>query len=260
MLPFREGLQSALALALMLCAAAAPLVIGVCFGGLPNYVSQMPSTVKRFTPSTGGRGVAVPAGVKGTWGPACVKLNVTAVRARLGTYFNFLGVALFLISCLYASAVMGQPVEYRYFFFEVLLAGGRLKAFALRYCAVLAGSLLITLTSTVTASVAPYLSHAYGTLAEAMVACGGFAVLTVLAGASLGVLMSLLIRSVSNAFLACLGFVAVAAATSSLGGGGLSAFVIPSFALQGGRDPLVYVALITVTNALSLWRVAGIEY
>lgn len=258
-LPFREGLQSVLALALMLCAVAAPLIIGL-LGAMPHFMGKLPTSVRRYVPVTSQQGVVLPAGLKGSRGPACVRFNVTEVEAGLRSYFNFLGVVLFLISCLYASVVMGQPIEYRYFFFEVLLAGGRLKAFVLRYCAVLAGTLVMGLASAITASVIPYLNYVYGTITQALIVCGKLTVLAALAGASFGVLASLVLRSVSNAFLAGLGFAAVALATSNLGGGGLSVLVTPTFTIYGGQDPLTYLAVITVVNVLSVWRVVRIEY
>jgi len=259
-LPFREALQSGIAVALMLCAVAAPVVISVCWGWLPHYVAKGYASVKRFTPSATPR-IKLPPGVKGTTvAPACMRFNLTRIRGELREYFNFVGCALFLLSSLYASVVMGQPVEHRYFFLELLLAGGRLKAFLRRYCAVLAGVSVMVLASAVTASLTPYLNYAYGTLAQAIAECCGFTALAMVAGASLGVMMSLLVRSVSGAFLASLGFVAVTLIASSVEGSGLASFVLPTFTIYGGGDPYTYLAVTVVVNVLSLIRVVRIEY
>ncbi len=257
-LPFREALQSVGALIIMVAMVSVPVLVGFTAGALPaEVVSAGSFATKHVKPNaTTVPGISVSAGAA----PACAKLNVTAVRLGLTRYYSWVCGVEFILAGVMSSFVVGQSLEYKYFFLEVLLTGSRLRAFARRYSASLLGVLFASLLASLTASTVPYLLSAYASLAECFLTCFELLALASLSGASFGALASLALRSVSGGVIATLGFTGLITVLSA-GGGTLVDVVTPLFTVRHDFQGFAtYASVLALLNVLSLWRVVRVEY
>lgn len=257
-LPFREALQSSAALVIMVAMVSAPLLVGFTTGSLPTGVLPSGSFVTRHV-RINITGVPVISANAGN-APACIKLNATAVRLGLSSYYSWVCGVEFILAGVMSSFVLGQALEYKYFFLEVLLTKSRLKAFVSRYSASLLGVVFASLLASITASTVPYLLSAYASLTECFLVCLGLLILASLSGASFGALASLGLRSVSGGVVATLGFTGFIAVLSA-SGSTLGDVVVPLFVVQHDLQGLaVYLSVLALLNLLSLWRVIRVEY
>ncbi len=249
-LPFREAFTSVMAFSLALIAAAAPVATALFLNVMPYTHNSMFEHVVR--------GSAPPPLVIGS--AACVKVNETAVLSNLKPFVNGESIVTLILAGVAAALTLGQSIEYRYFFLEVLDTGGRLKAFARRYFSVmLAAAFLACLASSTTAAILK-LSSAFPSYWGALAFALWVNVLASIMGASLASLASALSRSVSGGALSIIGFAAlVAMASGKLKA--LDAVVTPAnMYFRGGLDSLVYVAVLTLINATLIARVVRLEY
>ncbi len=257
-LPFRESFQSGPAFVIMVAMVLAPLFISLTMGVMPAEVLPSGTSVNRYVNVTA---VTVP-GVKLGSGHtfSCAKLNVTAVRLGLISYYSYVCGVEFILAGVLSSFVVGQALEYKYFFLEVLLTKSRLRAFMSRYGASLLSVMFASLPASLIASITPYMLSAYGSLSECFLVCLGLVLLACLSGASFGTLASLGLRSVSGGIIATLGFAGLLAMLSA-SKSPLKGFIVPLFAAGYGYQGIVaYVSLFTLINVLSLWRVIKVEY
>ncbi len=259
-LPFREAFYSGVALVIMVAMVSVPILVGFSTGALPAEV--VPSGVYVTRHRANATVVTVPGVVvnPGRQSSSCIKLNVTAIRLGLIGYYSQVCGLEFILAGVLASFIVGQSLEYKYFFLEVLLTKSRLRAFMSRYGASLLGAVFASLLASLTASVVPYMSSAYASLTQCYLICSGLLLLASLSGTSFGALASLGLRSVSGGIIATLGFTGLMAMLS-VNGSTLRDFVIPLFV--AGYDPqgaITYVSLLALVNALSLWRVVRVEY
>lgn len=261
-MPFRDALQSYTALAIVLGGVIAPLVIAFMLGVMPSSSFSLPTHVSRLVPRNRSTTLPVPIKVVRSSNVSksvmCERINVTAVRLGLKSYFTSVGAIEFIVACVLASFVVGRPVEYKYFFLEALLKGGRLRVYGVRFSASLAGAVFMALAASLVAAAPPYLLNAYPSYGGCFATCSALLLLSAVSGASFGSLAALAVRSTAGSLLAGLGFAALAAATS-VKGGGLESVIAPTFVIYGG-DAAIYVALLATFNVLALWRVVRIEY
>ncbi|RLF20550.1 MAG: hypothetical protein DRZ82_02040 [Thermoprotei archaeon] len=188
-----------------------------------------------------------------------VLLNKTVVLNRLMKFFNTLTFAHYVLIGIFTVIAIARPLEYKYFFLEVLSRGSRLKVFAERWSLLLLLSVFSsTLTSLTVASIY-YVNSAFPSFLE----CYHYAfmplTLTSVSALSLATFVSTLTKRMSDSLLL---FLAISVLIILIGSvyEKVASIILTALALYKNIGFLEYVLFMILVNLVNVIRVVSLEY
>jgi len=188
-----------------------------------------------------------------------ILLNRTIVLDRLMEFFNTLSFVHYILIGILTVIAMARPLEYKYFFLEVLLRGSRLKVFAERLSLLLLLSIFSSTFTSLTVASIYYVNNAFPSFLE----CYHYAlvplILTTISALSLATFVSMLTKRMSDSLLL---FLAISVLIILIGSAyeRVASIILTALVLYKNIGFLEYVLFIVLVNLVNVVRVMSLEY